>query len=336
MHRRQFLAAIPGLLALGCGKPVLGPVVTAEDRSRIAAERSERETQLARLSRFRVPPGSKRTSAVPQADPLTVAPELKTRLRQTVRFHPRASEEPAPGESKLGGRILWPASEPWPNCEKYRIPLVPVLQLRREDAPNGFAFREGTDLLQVLWSPRDHADGGPKPVLSWRKRSSVNELSPEPNLDAAFALYVPIPCRLFPERLLEFPDWNSLPPSAETLGKLEKWKFEGQQLAGRELYEQCRTAALGTKVGGYPLWLGEARPPSCEQCKWGMDYLLTIASHDWGTTARGAPQEEAPRASEPEAISGWAKASGLQLPGSGHRHVFVCRRCPDWPATAAS
>jgi len=306
------------MLLAGCGARSTGPVITSSDRKRIEIERAEREQLLATLRQ--VSPNEKRTSKPSDVDILAVAPELKSRIRQTVQLHPRFSDEPAPDESKIGGRILWPSDELWPTCEKYRIPLVAVLQLRQEDAPSQLKYRDGTDLLQLLWSPRDHGEGGPKSQLFWRKRANIAGVT-EPNTEAAFMNYVPVPCRLFPERVLEFPDWSAIPASLETRAKLE-------QAIGQEKYESARTAAVGNKAGGYPVWRGNAQPPSCDTCKWGMDYLLTIANNDFDDAHVPVEEEKLPR-------EGYSRATGLKLPGSGVANVYICRRCQHWPIKIA-
>jgi hypothetical protein len=102
-------------------------------------------------------------------------------------------------------------------------------------------------------------------------------------------------------------------------------------------YQAHLSAARGTKVGGFPFWLGEARPPACGTCGRGMDYLLTIDGDEWGGGAGWAPLEEHPhlQPGKPPA-AGYAKAHGLTLPEPGNRHAFVCRRCPDWPVAWAA
>src|SRR5438270_665952 len=95
-----------------------------------------------------------------QDGPMTVAQsrkavaELASRRRTAVLLHPRYSDEPPADGSKVGGTLLWPASEPWPTCDTHPgLRLVPVLQLRADEFPE-VVFPPGKDLLQVLWCPR--------------------------------------------------------------------------------------------------------------------------------------------------------------------------------------
>jgi hypothetical protein len=306
MDRRTFLLASAGLAA-GCSRgpgPAAG--LSPDDAETIASQRERREQHLRELARFRVSPDAKRTTAPPPADVLAVAPELKGLTRVAVRLHPRFSDEPAADESKLGGQFLWPAAEPWPTCDEHRIPFVPVLQLRAEDAPPQWPYRPGTDLVQLVWCPRDHGEGWVKPRLVWRKRPSVvGPVVDHPPTDAAFMDYVPVPCRLFPERVTE--------------------------------YERLLSAAPGTKVGGYPRWVQGDESPACPSCRWGMDHLLTAASDEWdgASWARWMPLEERP-VRDGRAISevGYYRAAGLKFADLGSVYLFVCRRCDGWPVRA--
>jgi hypothetical protein len=259
---------------------------------------------------------------------LELFPEVKPLQRITLRLHPRFSDEPAPDVSKLGGRFWWPADEPWPTCEVFKIPLVPVLQLAADDAPPQVKFPPGTDLMQLLWSPQDHGPtGGPKPKIVWRKRADVRPpLANAPDTANALLNYVPVPCRVFPERVMELPDWHTVKvtPLRE---KIERWTPDG----GRnpvEFYERELSVAPGTKVGGYPRWLGTPNPPSCDVCRRGTDYLLTIDSDElnreksWTATAEGVKDRH-------------PNPTGLTLPEPGNMHVYICRRCEEWPVKAA-
>ena len=60
-----------------------------------------------------------------------------------------------------------------------------------------------------------------------------------------------------------------------------------------------------------------------------MDYLLSLDADEW-REASWIPTEEANR---PELRATAANAAGFGF--GGNYHVFVCRRCPDWPAKAA-
>jgi hypothetical protein len=112
-------------------------------------------------------------------------PQLALRAKTTVRLHPRPST-PDIACSHLGGSMLWPIEESWPECDAHEgedrtieedgveisipCPLVPIMQLFREDCP-GVRFPENKDLLQLLWCPEEHNDPT-KCVVSHRRSMS--------------------------------------------------------------------------------------------------------------------------------------------------------------------
>lgn len=57
-----------------------------------------------------------RTTPPRPADVAVVLPELAALARPAVRLHPRPGA-PSPGDSSVGGPLLWPAAEPWPYCD---------------------------------------------------------------------------------------------------------------------------------------------------------------------------------------------------------------------------
>ena len=335
MNRRLFLASAAGsAVAAGCGRqptaPGAGRVTAAEARV-IPLPQKAREGHLKLLEAYRVAATAQRTTP-PRPDDLAKRfpdLDLRTRLKATVRLHPRFGEEPAAGESKMGGRFSWPEAELWPVCERFAIPLVPVLQVRMEDTPSAVKFKPNTDLLQVLWSPRDHDRHGPKPQLFWRKAADVKQVAEYPGTEFALTDYVPVACRLFPEQVTELPDWATV--RVTPLGdKIRAWK-PGAGADPVEVYQKQLSAAPGTKVGGFPCWKGEPNPPACATCKRGMDYLLTVDSDEHGD-ASWIPTEEQAKPN----VAGFANAHGLTMPAPGNRHAFVCRRCADWPVAWAS
>ncbi len=329
LPRRHFLAAAAALPFVGCRRDPNAPVVSPADARRIATEKAARESHLAALAAGKVPTTAVRTTSPRAVDLLREFPELKPLLRMTHRLHPRFSDEPATDQSKLGGAIAWPAGEPWPTCEAFKIPYVPVLQLLAGDCPTQVKFKPGSDVLQLLWSPRDSKETGtPKPLVVWRKLKDT----PRPHADLpptthAYPGYLPIPCRFFVEKVLELPDWATakVTPFRE---RLEAWKPPGGGDPVTAYTEQL-SVAPGTKAGGFPRWVGNPNPPACDTCHRGMDYLLTLDADEW-REASWIPNEEA---NKPELWTTAANAAGFSF--AGNYHVFVCRRCPDWPTKAA-
>ena len=323
MRRREFLTAAALALAAGCRRPVVAPPggLTPADEARIAAATEARRQHLALLERHRVPATATRTTPPPSGDILGRAPELKGLTRVAVRLHPRYGDEPGITDSKLGGRFAWPASEPWPNCTDHGSPLVTVLQLRHDDAPPQFPVKPGTDLLQLLWCPRDHGPGGgPKPHVVWRAHPGKDLLPAPPPNELADPGFVPVPCRVFPERLAELPPPGLLPDPVR------------EKLAGLNSYDRSGPCP-GTKVSGYPFGASRADVTACERCRRPTDFLLAIAEREWDGESwqRWMPEEERAHRGDPDAETAFGRAAGLSLPGSKRVNVFVCTRCDGWP-----
>ncbi len=330
MQRRQFIAmASSALLYSGCKPRHPAELsITPEIKRTIVEQQSARQQHLATLEGFRVPTDAVRTTPPRVIDLLKEYPELRSRVRVSVRLHPRYSDEPKPQESKLGGSILWPAEEPWPVDEQSKLAYQPILQLRLEDAPAQVKFPPKKDLLQVLWVPREGSTL--KVKLVWRSGiESLAALAELPSTEHAHTNLIPVPCRLFPERVPELPEVASL-PQGELKTRLEAWKSPDANLGGAEYLHKYLNACPGTKIGGYPR-KEATKDAVCERCRWPMDYTLTISGDDYGGDPRWAPSEETGRPGE-----GYAKATGLKLPGSGSCHIFVCRRCEGWPAQATA
>ena len=168
------------------------------------------------LEPHKVDASDRRTTASPPVDIAALFPELAARTETSVRLHPRYGAEPPVDASKLGGTFIWPSSEPWPICPAHDIPFVPVLQLLASDFPE-MQFPDSTDLFQMLWCPREHSDVPEcrdlpcpmfwaNPRFYWRNRAQITAARTDnPSPSQAFYEYVPIPCRLMPERVVESP-----------------------------------------------------------------------------------------------------------------------------------
>ncbi|UUY47553.1 hypothetical protein NRK68_10180 [Streptomyces yangpuensis] len=99
------------------------------------------------------PTGPRPLAPIP-FDVEAVFPELTGTAREVTLVYPRAGE-PGPGDSSIGGPLLWPADEPWPMCaepDHYKplgapvgpepVAMVPVAQLYARDVP-GLAASAG-------------------------------------------------------------------------------------------------------------------------------------------------------------------------------------------------
>ncbi|WP_370937835.1 hypothetical protein [Amycolatopsis sp. cg13] len=153
------------------------------------------------------------------------------------------------------------------------LPMAPIAQFYRRDIPE-LPFPDGTDVCQVLWCPTDHEPHyGPRPLVRWRDSSSVTEVraAPEPDLGLGDEESLPSPCRIWPERVTEFPHWDDL-PSARLRARIEEWE-KGKDWT----YYEHLSVAPGSKVGG---WIGWVQYPEWPECERGhrMDHLLTVSS----------------------------------------------------------
>jgi hypothetical protein len=333
MDRRRFLLLAAAATAAGCGRLTApGSGLDAEDADRIRGQAETRARYRRDRARDWVPPDAVRTVPPRTRDATEIFPELTGLDRKAVLLHPRYSDEPARDESKMGGTFLWPEDKPWPTCEEHHIPYVPVLQLRAEDFPE-VEFRPGADLMQLLWCPRDH-EMWMRPALFWRSRAAVLRLREAmPSAERAYPGYVPLPCRLFPERVTEYPSHNELPPGLAR--KLEEWDRRGGKMPGiYKLYLEALSTYLGCKAGGYADWPMGDETPSCRGCGRRMDLLLTLGNSE-GHWKEAVPVQEWPlhadRRKNERAIENAANAPGFQFIGEGNFFLFICRRCPDWP-----
>lgn len=157
------------------------------------------------------------------------------------------------------------------------VPMVPVLDLRAEDAPVP-AFPPGTDRLQVLWCPFGHElDGQVKPFVRWRRAgTTAGPVREIPELAAIGSEgYLPRRCVVRPEVLTEYPALSLLPPAlAERIRDL-------MPSVGVRFWDEV-AHFRGWKVGGWEPWaLIDPVTVTC-QCGTPMVPLLTISSHEGG------------------------------------------------------
>lgn len=167
------------------------------------------------------------------------------------------------------------------------LPMVPIAQFYARDIPE-LPFPDGTDVCQVLWCPTDHEPHcGPRPLVRWRDSASVTETraAMEPDRALSDEESVPAPCRIWPERVTEFPHWDDL-PSAGLRARIEEWEKDKDWT-----YYEHLSVAPGSKVGG---WIGWVQSPCWPECGRGhrMDHLMTVASAEGGGWETWMPLEE--------------------------------------------
>ncbi|WP_316776042.1 hypothetical protein [Streptomyces sasae] len=150
------------------------------------------------------------------------------------------------------------------------------------DVP-GLVVPDGRDLLQVLWCPfSEHGEqAAPGVHLRWRTAAEC-VLYPDPPRPAVVGGegYVPEPCVLDPERVMEH-QWAELLPEDLRL-RIGEWEEALWEEADDVLsYDGDLAVAPGWKVGGFARW-GVTGPqePVCS-CGSPMELLLAIGSAEW-------------------------------------------------------
>ncbi|MFG2295022.1 hypothetical protein [Streptomyces sp. NPDC048603] len=157
-------------------------------------------------------------------------------------------------------------------------PMVPVLQIHAKDVP-ALDRPAGSDLLQLLWCPQDHAepDGqrhywGPVVELRYRASGEVGAVAGAPPVpDDADPVYLPEPCVFEPVEVVDLPEQDELPE--ELYESAEAWAEE----RGLE-YNRVFGCLPGWKAGGWPSWhLTDFTAIDC-RCGARMRLLLTVDS----------------------------------------------------------
>ncbi len=291
------------------------------------------------------------TTPPPRIDVLTILRSTAERARWTIRLHPRRAQGLPADANKIGGSILWPKDEPWPECESVtapdwwsgewpvpadaRIPLVPAIQLHAAECSD-IQFFPGTDLLQVLWCPMPHSEPifVAKPYVYWRLAADlVQARNSTPKSEFGDLDYSAMECRVYPERVQEFPDVMTL--DSELQIRLDKWNISpipDEQLEnGLTLYRQELSTASGTKIGGYPQWIQDPEVPTCPNGH-PMSFLLTFSDteYDASTERRWRPVEDCQSVNE-AGDEDEIRCAAFPSLGGGSQFIFVCRQCPDWP-----
>lgn len=297
-------------------------------------------------------PTGPRPLAPPPCDVEALFPELIGTARDVTLLYPRAGQ-PEPGDSSIGGPLLWPADEPWPMCAEpdhdkplappvgpEPVAMVPVVQLYARDVP-GLVFPAGTDLLQILWCPLVHEDDqyAANPRLHWRNAAltAAAMAGKPPCPHTAEEEYLPRPCTVSPTPAVEYPNWD-LP---EGLSQLLAPRFDAlKEEMGYDYYEVATTQQ--SKVGGYPGWTQPPDWPDCARCGTRMEHLLSVTATEPGM-GRWLPLNNWAPGQDETATPCWmAEADPVALDAFGHdmalgdlggMYFFVCRICPDTPYT---
>lgn len=253
-------------------------------------------------------------------------PGLNDLVRTAIRLHP-APGEPRPDESHIGGPLLWPAGEPWPECPVTWPPdpdasddgwtsghpldepvpaMVSAAQFFRDDFPE-LPFPEGADVLQVLFCTAVHESPhhrGPAVRLVWRDSSEVEDLAdPPPVPETDGAAFRPVPCLLEPCSIDELPRVRDFPAEIRSALGLpdgavddpEGWPELGQF----------------SKIGGWTAW--HATGPAelgCRDCGTELRQTIALATEEHEVGCGCDVDEDEP--------AGW------KFGGQGVLNIFTC------------
>lgn len=282
-----------------------------------------------------------RRTPPPSADPAEAVPALRPLARTAVRLHPRPGEV-APGDSHLGGPFLWPAGAPLPTCPEHGASFVLVLQLARADVPEA-PFPDGADWLQLFWCPNDHPGVGHAPDVrvEWHAASAaLRARGPVEPEEYDSDGYLPRPCSLHPERVVEYPGPQDLPDEVRAALAADPALDRAARALGlgdaAYLYQTCLSAAPGTKVGGYEVWVQDPDRPVCPAGH-PMAFLLTVdsAEFDGASWHRWLADEDRDAWGAPyDARLAVQNAAGIELGDAGNLHVYACLACEGRPVTA--
>jgi hypothetical protein len=291
--------------------------------------------------------GMSLTTGAPSVDLAQVFPELIPYAQTTVRLHPRRGQ-PGMRDSHIGGPLLWPAGEAWPECTDQKshggaadpYPMVPIAQLTAADVPEA-GFPAGTDLLQILWCPEWHDQPRPEGWgqacrVFWRRAADVTDVladqpDPEEHWDHEWDM-IPRACVLQPERLVEYPWEEELPEDLRD--RVAAWLTE------HDLYDDG-SAIPGYKVGGSMNWSVSDMPKSltCPSCEAPLALLLQLDTYEWALGAWGPdgephrfwPLEERHLERDDPGFDLARQPVGMTVGRAGHGGLFVCSADPTHP-----
>jgi hypothetical protein len=255
-----------------------------------------------------------------------------------VRLHPRPGNAEVT-ESHIGGPMLASGDLAWPTCgehvgvsqatgDEVPLPLVGAGQFYMHDFPE-IDFPADKDLLQVYWCPSDHEIeyesgypySGPGVRLRWLA-SAAGEgrevARPGPvrhgHTEESYLVH---PCVLDPERVVEYPD-------IETLGTSLATQVEGYERSGALGFDCHQLIAPGWKIGGWEKWhLTGYQHLACPECGSEVRLLLKAEGTEWDAASdRWWPVEE--RDVDVHERQGLRAPTGATFGRAGELRVFTC------------
>lgn len=105
-----------------------------------------------------------------------------------------------------------------------------------------------------------------------------------------------------------------------------------------EVIERQLTIAPGTKLQGYVDWSQSPQKLRCDEGH-SMEHLLTIASWEpvwprWRPVEEGNLYHQLWTAELFDEANTLSQPHGMMLGEAASKHIFICRRCADWPITS--
>jgi hypothetical protein len=210
--------------------------------------------------------------------------------------------------------------------------LIPVAQLFARDVP-GLPFSEDFDLLQVLWCPYDHPETEaywPAVQLRWRNTAASPLQSTQPPADTLVGVadYVPNPCVLSSEEVVEYPDTDLLPPELARQIDADTSRMNSFR------YHDYNVAPGWKAMGHGTAWsLFNAIDVRCD-CGAKAEPLLNAATGEWDpSSARWMPIEDVSSADAVKLQDGFDPIEIII--GRGYDlQIFHCGLDPEHPAVS--
>ncbi|GHO80036.1 hypothetical protein KSD_78070 [Ktedonobacter sp. SOSP1-85] len=218
------------------------------------------------------------------------------------------------------------------------IAMIPVAQLYARDIPD-LHPPLGYDLLQVLWCPFDHPEEElPKVKLVWRSSCTVTALLSNPPQPVVVQSkdYVPEPCVVHPEQVIEYPALSDLDEVLRE--QIQAWEKREKTIAdvGSFAYSFELSVAPGWKVGGWTSFSFRDAEPAICPCGTQMQPLLRIDSTEWdGGSGNWIPIEDQALDSNPGSSYTHPWEPVMVTIGRGYTmQIYTCPASVDHPPVA--
>lgn len=272
--------------------------------------------------------------------------DLKIPTIPAVWLRPYSNDGLSLTASKIGGQFAWPQDVCWPICDGIDMHLRPediqndyfvgLAQFRRDEFPE-INFPSDSDILQILWCPRLHANPwmegdllGPNILVFWHRLRDLRPFT-RPTPKCADLKLIPTECGFLPVKLDDTPPWWLL--DDEQRVRLRKYYEEttlhtGDESVDQDLYREDLGTIPATKLLGYSVHQDESVNRNCV-CGRQMALLFDIGSLevDFGS---GKWFRRYDHSVEFDNSISSIRPLGLD-PLDGYMQIFYCDVCPGRP-----